>query len=152
MKRQYLKIFSEFKRWFIVVKGIVANPAYIGHSRHGQKVNKAAHEPLVSQRLYDTANAVVGVKRTNDGRLSSQALLNGIVRCDWCGYALGLTGNAGTVTVAGTVTLALSSDRDTLNPPVAAARLRPTVHTALPGPVTLAGVQERLVRLGVATG
>jgi predicted ribosomally synthesized peptide with SipW-like signal peptide len=53
---------------------------------------------------------------------------------------------AATVTLAGSVTLALLSDSVTANPPVGAAPLSVTVHEDVPGAFTLAGVQARLLK------
>ena len=50
-----------------------------------------------------------------------------------------------TVTLPGTVTFALSSDRLTANPPAPAALLNVTVQVELPGAFTLAGEQDRLL-------
>jgi len=50
---------------------------------------------------------------------------------------------AATVTLAGTVTLALLLLRTTVVPPAGAAPLRVTVHALLPGPVKEAGVHTR---------
>jgi hypothetical protein len=62
-----------------------------------------------------------------------------------------LTAPAGTVKLAGMATLALLLARVTTNPPGSAAELRPAVHAAVPGAVTLAGVQVRLLRAGTGT-
>jgi DNA invertase Pin-like site-specific DNA recombinase len=72
-------------------KWIIANPTYLGWSRSGENVNKKAHEPLVSQLLYDKANAVKGRKPHHDGSLSSQCLLSGIVVCEGCGHRMAVT-------------------------------------------------------------
>ena len=50
---------------------------------------------------------------------------------------------AATVTLAGTVTLALLSESVTANPPAGAAPLSVTVHAEVPGAFTLAGVQVK---------
>ena len=57
---------------------------------------------------------------------------------------------AGTVTLPGSVTLALLSDSVTANPPIGAAPLSATVQVDVPGAFTLAGAQDRL--LNVAGG
>jgi hypothetical protein len=54
----------------------------------------------------------------------------------------------GTLTVVGTVTFELLLARDTPNPPARAGTLNPTLQTAVPGAVTLAGAQKRLLRAG----
>jgi DNA invertase Pin-like site-specific DNA recombinase/Tfp pilus assembly protein PilV len=92
---------SQLTGWFIeqggnpetsrqTIMNMLRNTTYLGWSRHGQKLNKNAHEPLVSQKLFDEASA----KKPhfeNNGRLSSQVLLNGIVRCDACGRPMTVT-------------------------------------------------------------
>ena len=52
---------------------------------------------------------------------------------------------AATVTLAGTLTLALPLDKVTANPPVGAASLSVTVQEDVPGASTLAGVQNKLL-------
>jgi site-specific DNA recombinase len=72
------------------IMNMLCNTTYLGWSRHGKKLNKSAHEPLVSQKLFDEASA----KKphfANNGRLSAQVLLNGVVRCDGCGKTLTVT-------------------------------------------------------------
>jgi len=53
---------------------------------------------------------------------------------------------AGTVTLPGSVTLALSSDNVTAKPPAGAASFSVTVQVELPGVLTLAGLHDRLLR------
>jgi len=50
-----------------------------------------------------------------------------------------------TVTLAGTVTLALLLDSATLAPPAGAAALRVSVHVEVPGATTMVGLQLRLL-------
>jgi hypothetical protein len=61
---------------------------------------------------------------------------------------LALVAPAATVTEAGTETAALLLERFTVNPPVAAAVLRDTVHVSVPAPVIEALVQESAVNTG----
>ncbi len=49
------------------IKWIISNPTYLGWSRSGEFVNKKAHVPIVSQLLFDKANAVKGKKPRHDG-------------------------------------------------------------------------------------
>jgi len=70
------------------VKWIVSNVTYLGWSRSGEKVNKKAHPSIVSQLLFDGANAVKGRRPPYDGRISAQALLAGLVTCDGCGHKM----------------------------------------------------------------
>ena len=57
---------------------------------------------------------------------------------------------AGTVTVPGTVTLVLLSDTVTANPPADAAPFSVTVQEEVPGALTLAGVQDKPLRVVAA--
>ena len=57
---------------------------------------------------------------------------------------------AATVTLPGSVTLALLSDSVTANPPAGAAPLSVTVQVEVPGAFTLAGVQDRPLRVVAA--
>jgi hypothetical protein len=57
---------------------------------------------------------------------------------------------AATVTLPGSVTLALLSDSVTANPPLDAASLSVSVHVEVPGALTLAGVQDRPLSTVVA--
>ena len=57
---------------------------------------------------------------------------------------------SGTVTLPGSVTLGLSSDRVTANPPPGAASVSVTVQVEAPGAFTLAGVQDRPLRVVAA--
>jgi hypothetical protein len=57
---------------------------------------------------------------------------------------------AGTVSVAGSATIALLLDRLTLSPPLGAAALKVTVQESVPGPVMDALLQESAV--GVMDG
>jgi hypothetical protein len=52
---------------------------------------------------------------------------------------------AATVTLAGTLTLALALDKVTANPPVEAASFSVAVQEEVPGAFTLAGVQSRVL-------
>jgi hypothetical protein len=66
---------------------MLRNPTYLGWSRHGEKVNEKAHEPIVSQRLFDIASTR-DVPRKHTGRAAAESLLGGLVRCDNCGKML----------------------------------------------------------------
>lgn len=90
-----------------VIRNIIANPLYLGHTvmcktesifKVGtfKKVPKAdqirvenTHEPLVSQELFDGANAKILSRRrdTTDNFISP---FSGLVKCGTCGKALGL--------------------------------------------------------------
>ena len=61
---------------------------------------------------------------------------------------LALVPPAGTVTLAGTVALALLLAREVPNPPVSAAPLSVTMHIEDPPALTVAGVHDRLVSVG----
>lgn len=77
------------------VAWMIANVAYLGHSRNGDNLKKNAHEAIVSQRLYEAANAVKGQTPKHNGRLTSQTLLNGLVYCDSCGRTMKVNNSHG---------------------------------------------------------
>ena len=90
-----------------VIRNIIANPLYLGHTvmcktesifKVGtfKKVPKAAqirventHEPLVSQELFDGANAKI-LSRRRDTTDNFVSPFSGLVKCGTCGKALGL--------------------------------------------------------------
>jgi site-specific DNA recombinase len=72
------------------IKWIISNRTYLGEARWGNLANKTAHPPIVSQKLFDDANAVKGKKPKHDGSLASQTRLRGLVTCEGCGHIMGL--------------------------------------------------------------
>ena len=90
-----------------VIRKIIANPLYLGHTvmcktesifKVGtfKKVPKAdqirvenTHEPLVSQELFDGANAKI-LSRRRDTTDNFVSPFSGLVKCGTCGKALGL--------------------------------------------------------------
>ena len=90
-----------------VIRNIIANPLYLGHTvmcktesifKVGtfKKVPKAdqirvenTHEPLVSQELFDGANAKI-LSRGRDTTDNFVSPFSGLVKCGTCGKALGL--------------------------------------------------------------
>lgn len=90
-----------------VIRNIIANPLYLGHTvmcktesifKVGtfKKVPKAdqirvenTHEPLVSQKLFDGANAKI-LSRRRDTTDNFVSPFSGLVKCGTCGKALGL--------------------------------------------------------------
>jgi hypothetical protein len=73
------------------VKWMIRNRAYLGHAYSGDLVNRRAHPPIVTQLLFDRANAISGRPPKHDGSLSSQLLLSGLVRCATCGYVMSVS-------------------------------------------------------------
>jgi DNA invertase Pin-like site-specific DNA recombinase len=73
------------------IRGMIGNPAYLGHARNGDMVNRNAHPPIVSQTLFDAANAVKGTKSRQGTGLSDSMLLRGIATCAECGHRLQIT-------------------------------------------------------------
>jgi site-specific DNA recombinase len=61
--------------------------AYLGVARAGQHRNEAAHEPLVSRELYETARVARSATRPT-GETTADRLLVGIARCGGCGKSL----------------------------------------------------------------
>ena len=70
------------------VRGILHNPFYSGKVRHKDQILPGAHEPLVSQDVFDTVQIAL---RRNSGRSETlhprperEYLLKGLVRCAHC--------------------------------------------------------------------
>jgi DNA invertase Pin-like site-specific DNA recombinase len=106
-RRKARHSWTDLAKWFIenggslktdrtAIKWIISNPTYLGWSRSGDIVNKKAHLAIVSQKLYDEANAVVGKRPKHTGRLAAQTLLRGLIKCGACGHTLALTNIRGT--------------------------------------------------------
>ena len=75
------------------VRGLLANPVYLGQARSGSVIKDGAHEALVTQAEFDAVQRSHSVFQTRDGSIASQALLGGLVRCAGCGHTLKITGN-----------------------------------------------------------
>ncbi len=56
------------------LRDMIGNVAYLGHARSGEYVNRKAHDPIISQRLFDRANKTGSAPR-HDGSISSKTLL-----------------------------------------------------------------------------
>lgn len=74
------------------VRVMIRNRAYLGVAYHGDIEQKNAHPAIVSQRLFDKANAVKGRRPSKDGTISSKTLLQGLVFCGSCGHKMALGG------------------------------------------------------------
>lgn len=90
-----------------VIRNIIANPLYLGHTvmcktesifkvgtfKKGPKADQIrvenTHEPLVSQELFDGANAKI-LSRRRDTTDNFVSPFSGLVKCGTCGKALGL--------------------------------------------------------------
>ena len=79
------------------VRWMIRNRAYLGEARSGDFSNPNAHEPNVTQLLFDRANAVKGRPPKHDGSLSSRLLLRGLVFCSGCGFKLTTTSSTRSV-------------------------------------------------------
>ena len=64
---------------------------YLGHVRMGDLVNENAHQPLVSERLWQLAQRE-HAPPVRDGSIASQGVLAGLVRCAACGFMCSVTG------------------------------------------------------------
>jgi DNA invertase Pin-like site-specific DNA recombinase len=72
------------------VSNMLRNSSYLGWARNGDFVNKKAHPPIVSSRLFE-AVATKQVPRKHTGRAAAESLLGGLVVCDNCGYRMFVT-------------------------------------------------------------
>jgi site-specific DNA recombinase len=70
---------------------MLASPTYKGHIVRGDMVNTDAHQPLVSERLWQLAQSSGG-PAVRDGSLASQGILAGLITCAACGYKCSVTG------------------------------------------------------------
>lgn len=110
-EKDYSKRFENPENKYVwshtVIREIIRNPLYLGHTVMGKtevifKVGKFknvpesewirvdnTHEPLVSQEVFDGANAKIESRRrdTTDNFVS---VFSGLVKCGTCGKALGL--------------------------------------------------------------
>jgi DNA invertase Pin-like site-specific DNA recombinase len=68
------------------------NAAYLGTATNGDFVREGAHEAIVTPELYAAANVRHRPRRPNDGTLSAQALLSGLVKCAACGSKMWVRG------------------------------------------------------------
>jgi DNA invertase Pin-like site-specific DNA recombinase len=69
------------------VSRMLENRVYLGEVRVGEFVNTCGHPAIVDAAVFD---AVQSLKGAAPARSSSPALLSGLVRCESCGYVMGL--------------------------------------------------------------
>ncbi len=76
------------RRWSTsAVQRMIAKRAYLGEAFYGEHCNPKAHEPLVSEALFRSANEIRGVALTpREGK--KPILLRGLLRCASCRYVL----------------------------------------------------------------
>jgi DNA invertase Pin-like site-specific DNA recombinase len=74
------------------IRTIIKNRAYLGIAFHGEVENRGAHQAIVSQRLFDRANATSGRRPSHTGAISSQTMLQGLVFCHTCNRRMSLGG------------------------------------------------------------
>jgi len=74
------------------VRGILHNPFYTGQVSYKGRLLAGAHQPLVTQELFDTVQAALkknsGRSETLQPRPEREYLLKGIVRCAYCGMPM----------------------------------------------------------------
>ncbi len=95
---------TELSRWALsewdtylareTIRAMIDNPAYLGHSRHGDMVNEKAHEPLVSLLVWDQAHKAKGKRPVRTGA-SQSLLLRGLVTCSTCGHRMVIANTLG---------------------------------------------------------
>jgi site-specific DNA recombinase len=73
------------------VRYLLRNRTYLGEMRSGDAINKNAHPPLISQRLFDQANSRNAKRIVGDGSLTNRVLLQGLLTCEGCDRTLGIT-------------------------------------------------------------
>ena len=65
---------------------LILNRVYLGEVRHGERVNPAAHEALVDERIFRLADAKK--RRVSGDRGNGHLLGGGLVRCGICGAGM----------------------------------------------------------------
>lgn len=69
------------------VRGMVMNPAYLGHARQGTLINEKAHPAIIGRKLWESAQKAKGRKPVHTGA-SAHILLRGIVTCATCNHKM----------------------------------------------------------------
>jgi hypothetical protein len=70
------------------VRSMIRNRVYLGEAHSGEFVKRSAHPAIVSQKLWDEANAVEGKGSRGDGSVSNTLLAIGLATCENCGHKL----------------------------------------------------------------
>jgi site-specific DNA recombinase len=74
------------------VRGILHNPFYTGRITHKGQLLAGAHEPLISQEVFDIVQVTLkknsGRSETLSPRPEREYLLKGLVRCAYCGMPM----------------------------------------------------------------
>ena len=76
------------------VRVMIQNPFYYGLVRHRDKMRLGAHEPIVPEREWLSAQPSVRRHTARNSRKSVRAILTGIVSCASCGHSLHVTHGA----------------------------------------------------------
>lgn len=66
---------------------ILREPFYYGLMQYSGRTNRGKHEPLISKKLFDKANDVLGMKGRSKA-ITHEFALKGRLRCDTCGCAI----------------------------------------------------------------
>lgn len=76
----------------VSVRGILHNPFFMGKVRYIGKLLPGAHEPLVSEEVFDLVQGTIkkksGRSETLHRRPEREYLLKGIIRCTYCGMTM----------------------------------------------------------------
>jgi DNA invertase Pin-like site-specific DNA recombinase len=75
------------------VRRLLKSTTYLGHVRKGTMLHSNAHEPLVSERIWQLAQ-YEGEPPERSGRFSSQGVLAGLVLCASCGFVCSVAGSS----------------------------------------------------------
>jgi site-specific DNA recombinase len=72
-----------------MLRRMVKRRVYLGEAKHGEHVRASAHAPLVDEVLWQAANRVQPMVRSDvSGRDHDDSLLRGLLRCAGCRYVL----------------------------------------------------------------
>ncbi len=96
---------NKYEWSYTVVRGIIGNPVYLGHTimcKHEtvfkvgvmKKVPESdrirvdnTHEPLISQEIFDSANAKI-LSRKREDTSGNVSIFSGLIKCGTCGKAM----------------------------------------------------------------
>jgi DNA invertase Pin-like site-specific DNA recombinase len=82
------KIAKRFGWSHSTCRQMLACETYLGIVRHGEFVNEAAHEPIVSRELWDAVQSSRTTEPVAAGETTRDRLLIGTARCSGCGRTL----------------------------------------------------------------
>jgi len=73
-----------------IVSRVLSNPVYYGHFKYAGEVHEGTHEPLISKKLFDDAQAVLNrrFRYSPKDKDTERKVFLGLLRCAECGSAI----------------------------------------------------------------